>query len=94
MDIENPFLKNQITDWAAQSGPAVAAREVQAILGIAVDETLGATTIAAINAADPASLSQKIVAARIRMIVRVVQRSPAQLKDLHTYINRALEFLV
>jgi hypothetical protein len=41
----------------------------------------------------PEAVSTRLVAARIRMICRIVKRDPSQLKYLAGWVDRALEFL-
>lgn len=92
--IHDVGLMAQMVDYGVNSGPMVVIQKVQAILGVGVDGILGPATLAAINAANPLELSRKLVAARVRMICRVVQRRPEQLKDLYGLVDRALQFLV
>lgn len=92
--IHDVGLMAQMVDYGVNSGPMVAIQKVQAILGLGVDGILGPATLQAVNAADPTVLARRLVAARVRMICRVVQKRPEQLKDLYGLVDRALQFLV
>lgn len=92
--VNDTALMAQLVDYGVNSGPMVAIQKVQGILGLDVDGILGPKTLAAINQADPKALSNQIVAARVRMICRVVQKRPEQLKDLYGLVDRALQFMV
>lgn len=91
--IQDIRLRNQILDWTINSGPHVVAREIQSTLGTETDSILNPATLDLINKANPHLLGNALVAARIRMICRVIQKNPSQLKSLLSLCSRALEFL-
>mgnify|MGYP001616203336 CR=1 FL=1 len=87
-------LMAQLVDYGVNSGPAIAIQKVQEILHLDVDGILGPLSLKAINEADARSLNNKLVAARVRMIARIVQKRPEQLKYLYGLVDRALDFMV
>lgn len=91
--ILDPHLQAQMLDWAVNSGPGVAIQNIQTILGTGVDGVLGAVTLGLVNKADPKLLGNALVAARVKMLCRIVTKDPSQLKFLNGWASRALEFL-
>lgn len=81
-NIANQSIANICVDWAWASGTGTAIREVQALLGVAVDGIVGAKTLAAINNANQRHLFAKIQSARLRFVEGVVRRNPRKRKFL------------
>ena len=81
-NIANQSVANICVDWAWASGTGTAIREVQAILGVAVDGVVGAQTLTAINKANQRHLFSKIQSARLRFVEGVVRRNPRKRKFL------------
>lgn len=90
--ITDPQLQAQLVDYGVNSGPMIAIQKLQAILGVPVDGVLGPATLVAI-AASTLPLNNLLVVARIRMISKLVQAKPSDLKYLSGWLNRSLEFL-
>lgn len=86
-------LREQLVDFGVTSGPHLAISNLQTLLNITPDGVLGPTTLSHIPL-DARRLNNDLVAARVRMIGRLVQKNPSQLKFLGGWLNRALEFLV
>ena len=86
-------LRAQLVDFGVNSGPAVAIMKLQEILRVDVDGVIGPQTLTKLATVHPEAVSNGLVAARIRMICRIVKRDPSQLKYLAGWIDRALEFL-
>ena len=82
-----------MVDWSVNSGPQLATAELQRIVGATPDGKFGSKTLVALLAIDDRSLTNLLVAARIRMIGRIVQKRPSQLKFVCGWLQRALEFL-
>lgn len=82
-----------LVDWGVNSGPMIAIQNLQRLLVVPVDGVFGQGTLAALVKADAGVLANKLCRERVKMIVRVVQRSPSQLKFLGGWIERALSFL-
>src|ERR1700676_4744041 len=72
-------LRTQLVDFGVNSGPAVAIKHLQAVVGTTVDGVLGPETVAAITAAT----NNLLVAARVKMIGQIVTHTPSQL----TFLN-------
>ncbi len=87
-NIANQSIANICVDWAWASGTGTAIREVQALLGVAVDGIVGAKTLAAINNANQRHLFAKIQSARLRFVDAVVRRSPRKKKFLNGWRRR------
>lgn len=87
-NIANQSIANICVDWAWASGTGTAIREVQALLGVAVDGIVGAKTLAAINNAIQRHLFAKIQSARLRFVEGVVRRSPRKKKFLNGWRRR------
>lgn len=89
----HPKTQIQLIDWGVNSGPAIATKNLQEILKIKADGVFGAKTLEAlINTADQA-INNRLVAARVEMIGRVVQKNPTQLKWLTGWLKRAVSFI-
>jgi lysozyme family protein len=82
-----------LIDWGVNSGPAIAIQHLQRLLMLPVDGVCGPGTLGALSAADPSLLAAKLVRERVKMIGRVVQKNPSQLKFLGGWLDRALSFL-
>jgi lysozyme family protein len=87
-------VQNLLIDYGVNSGPGVAIQKLQAILGLPEDGSFGPKTLEALVAADPTKVNNQLVAARVKMICKVVQKRPQQLSDLFGLVSRALEFLI
>lgn len=86
-------LREQLVDFGVTSGPHLAIANLQTTLGVEADGVLGPATLAAIPQ-DARRVNNELAACRIRMIGRLCQKNPSQLKFLSGWLNRALEFLV
>ena len=91
--IEDEHLRAQMADYSVNSGPAVAISKLQAILGVVVDGILGVKTLEALALRQPRDVNNQLVAARMLMICRIVQKVPSQLKYLVGWADRTLSFL-
>ena len=87
-------VQEQLIDWGVNSGPSVATKNLQELLGVEADGSFGSESLKALLGIDSKSINNLLVAARVRMICRVVQRNPAQLKYLYGLVTRALSFLI
>ena len=87
-EIASQSVADAIVDWAYNSGPATAAKKVQAILGAKIDGVIGPKTIAAINAADPRWLFNRIQLSRTAFVEAIVRSKPSQAKFLTGWKNR------
>lgn len=87
-DIENQSIADIVVDWAWASGTATSIKQVQKILGVAVDGIVGNDTLTAINTADQSSLFVKIHSRRIEFVENIVKRDPSQTRFLKGWKNR------
>lgn len=87
-DIENQSIADIVVDWAWASGTATSIKQVQKILGVAVDGIVGNDTLTAINTADQSSLFDKIHNRRIEFVENIVKRDPSQARFLKGWKNR------
>lgn len=83
----------QMVDWGVTSGPRLVAQQLQGIVGAEVDGEIGPQTAQAVAEVDPRTLNNLLVAARVKMIGRIVKRDPSQLKYINGWLDRALGFL-
>lgn len=88
-------LQEQLLDFAVLSGPTKAIKTLQQLVGIKPDGLLGSDTLAAVNAdADPTSLNNLLVHARIALLERLVRMRPSSAKYETGWVNRAKRFLL
>jgi len=92
--IKHEALKEQLVDYGVLSGPGIAIKALQSLVGAETDGILGPDTLAKANAVEPVWLNNQLVSTRVRMIGRIVAKNPSQLKFLNGWLNRALEFLI
>jgi lysozyme family protein len=90
--ITDKQLQVQLIDFGVNSGPMVAIQKLQDILHVTVDGVLGPETLAALAANQ--DINNLLVAARIRMIGKIVSKNPSQVKFLSGWLERSLEFLI
>ena len=82
-----------LIDWGVMSGPGIAVKELQKIVGAEQDGVFGSMTLQKLLAVDDRSLSNLLAASRVAMVGRVVQRNPSQVKWLGGWLKRALDFI-
>lgn len=86
-------VQSILVDWGVNSGPIIAIQHLQRLLVVPVDGVFGPGTLAALISADPQLLAAKLVRERVKMIARVVQKNPSQVKFLGGWLDRALSFI-
>lgn len=87
-DIENQSIADIVVDWAWASGTVTSIKQVQKILGVAVDGIVGNDTLTAINTEYQRSLFVKIHSRRIEFVENIVKRNPSQSRFLKGWKNR------
>lgn len=85
--INNQALANILVDWVWGSG-TYGIKNPQKILRVKQDGIVGAKTLAALNAADPATLFKQIHDARIAFVDGIVKRKPSQKKFIKGWKRR------
>lgn len=91
--IHDPRLQAQLIDFGVTSGPQLVIMKLQEILHVTMDGVLGEITLAELAKYDSAAINRLLVVSRIKMICKLVQKVPTNIKYLLGWINRALEFL-
>jgi len=92
--VSDPHLQAQLIDFGVTSGPLVAIQKLQDILGVKPDGVLGPITLTALAKAQVDTVNNALVAARLRMICRIVQKNPSQVRFLYGWCDRALQWMV
>ena len=82
-----------LIDWGVHIGPAIAITALQKIVNVEADGVFGKQTLQALLGVDDRSLTNLLVAARLRMVARVVQRNPTQVKFLAGWLDRVISFI-
>jgi lysozyme family protein len=91
--IKDSRVKSLLVDWGVTSGPAIAIKELQAILHVEQDGILGPETAASANKLHPEDIVNGLVAKRVQMIGRLISKNPSQAKFAAGWLNRAVEWL-
>ena len=91
--IHDAHLMAQCVDFGVNSGPAVAIKKLQDILGVEPDGVIGNATLTALSNADARHVNNQLVVARVKMIGKIVVKTPSQLRFLNGWLNRALDWL-
>lgn len=83
-------------DWGVASGPQLVIMEMQRLLKVKVDGTIGPATLGALPFTPEGllKLNNQLVAARVRQVGRIVAKDASQVKYVNGWLNRALEFLL
>jgi len=85
--IDSQSVANILVDWVWGSG-VYGIKLPQKLLGTGVDGIVGAKTLAAVNAADPAAFFQAVKVEREAFLLRIVERDPKQKRFLKGWMNR------
>jgi lysozyme family protein len=89
--IINQSVAMAIADFLWNSG-GVAVKKVQGLLRLTQDGIFGRNTLAAVNAADPKDLHQRITETRRQYFYDIVKAKPITKKFLHGWLNRLNDF--
>lgn len=94
------YTQEQLIDFGVHSGPTQAVMKLQDCLNEAganpklkVDGDFGAKTLEVLTGLDDRSINNLLMAARIRLLGRVVQKNANQLNKLSGFLGRALGFM-
>jgi len=87
-------LAEHLFDWGVNSGPAIAVKWLQRVLGtVAVDGKLGPNTARSVNQRnDQLSIRKAFFKERVLFFARLVKRKPSQAVFIEGWMKRAFEF--
>jgi lysozyme family protein len=91
--VGDPALRAQLVDFGVLHGQTTAIRQLQQVLGVAVDGVAGPRTQAAVAATDPRLLGNALVGARCHYIAAILERDPTQLVFAIGWYRRAVGFV-
>lgn len=91
--VKNAKLQHQLVDFGVNSGPGVAAKNLQQLLKVEIDGVLGPKTFEVLDKADQKLLNNELVKLRCTLLAKICVKNPSQLKFLVGWLNRALEFI-
>lgn len=90
-EIADPGIAETLFNFGVNAGPATAVKLAQIVVGATPDGALGAKTLAALNAAEPALFRALFALAKVKRYAEIVNRDRSQAKFLLGWINRTLE---
>lgn len=91
--VPDPATQVLLMDWGVNSGPGIAIRALQRLLGVPNDGVLGPQTLLALSGLDAAKLYRRLAAARVRFIGDLLHNDPSQLVYARGWLNRAADFV-
>lgn len=83
----------QLVDNSVLSGPALAAKDLQAVLGVPTDGIIGKQTWEAYGRLDARVVSNRLAVGRALRLARHVKKHPDQLVFLSGWMVRCLSFI-
>lgn len=86
-------LDDQILDYAVNSGPHLAIMKLQTVLGVTADGGIGPETLHAVATQDLRRTNNNLMAERLKMLARLVQKDRSQAEFIVGWTLRALSFL-
>jgi lysozyme family protein len=90
--LESHVVYPQLVDWGVTSGPGLAIKKLQEVVGVESDGILGPRTLAEVSALDPITLNNRLVISHVLMIGRLVQKDRRQAENLNGWLARATKF--
>lgn len=87
-------LQHQLVDFGVNSGPLVAVRKLQEILGVKVDGDLGPKTLAKLEDSDLKAVNNQLMVSRVRMLGKIVSKNRSQAEWINGWLIRATSFLL
>lgn len=92
-DVTSSGVLAALIDDAVLSGVNTVIKRLQAVLRVTIDGVIGPQTIAAVRAAPPNRLQQRLVVNRAIRVARLVQSADSNLSFLTGWITRILSLL-
>lgn len=89
--IADPRLRDAVVDFGVHSGQVRAAVELQHAAGVRADGRVGPVTLAAVAKADPEMLRRRVLAARLRLLGRLITRDPSQAANAAGWMDRVAD---
>jgi lysozyme family protein len=86
-------LRPAAVDFAVNSGPVTAIKQLQRSLGVTADGILGPATLAAVRMSDLTRVQTEYAKFRVRYLASLVVAQPVKTRFLLGWLNRAMEFL-
>ena len=90
-ELQDQETASSLFDFGVNTGPAVAAKLAQLVVGTTPDGSMGPKTLAAINNTDPELFAVKFALAKVARYVGIVKKDRSQIKYLVGWLNRTLE---
>jgi lysozyme family protein len=91
--IQDPLLKGIVVDLGVNSGPELATKMLQRVLGVEDDGIFGDDTRKALAKENPHAIATKMVAARGRLFASILHDHPEQRVFAAGWMNRLSEFI-
>ena len=91
--LEGHPIQAQVVDNAVLSGPILAMKDLQGVLGVATDGICGPITLKALNGYEINTISNLLAVARAKRLARFTVKNPNQLVFLVGWLSRALGFV-
>ena len=82
-----------LIDFGVNSGPSIGTKKLQEIVEAEIDGVFGNETLAKMEAWDDRVLCNALAVARMKMICRLVQRRPKDVRFLGGWCERVLSFI-
>lgn len=88
--LEEHLAFAQMVDWGVTSGPRFVIQTVQRLVRAESDGYIGQETLSRVSEVPEVELNNLLVVEHVKIIGRLVQRRPYDLKYLSGWLNRAL----
>jgi lysozyme family protein len=91
-DINSQAIANVLLSWAWGSGARTAVKQIQRVVGVTVDGSIGPQTLGAINADDEVQLFDECIKARESFFRYISNKNPKNKRFLKGWLNRLADF--
>lgn len=86
-------LQSNLIDFGVMSGPLLAIKNLQEVLGVQADGVIGPETMTALMSASHSLVNKQLVVRRALMAARLCKKDPNQLRFLAGWLTRFFQFL-